>query len=584
MTRRPVIYQLVVRLFGNLNETRKPDGTLEENGCGKLADIDSKALASLRDLGVTHVWLTGILRQATLTDHSEIGLRADNPNVVKGRAGSFYAVRDYYDVSPDYAVVAQRRLEELDRLIDRIHAAGLFALIDLVPNHVARCYGSVIHPERDFGRNDDASVFFSPRNDYFYLVEPAGQSLRLRKPDRWNPEGVVFDGTFEPESGGAGRVPRVTGNNVTSPSPSADDWYETVKLNYGFNFVDGSTAFDPIPSVWTKIDEVLAYWQARGVDGFRCDFAHYVPEAAWRYLIESVKRRDPGALVIGEAYEKEDELSSTGFDALYDFETYNLLKRMYLGQASATDLANRFDAFDEKARRAHVDYLENHDERRIASPLVPGASIGETGFGSTQAGRQLLPVVYLHGSGPVLVYNGQEVGERGEGASGFSGDDGRTTIFDYGSMPELQKWVNGHAYDGGRLDPDQRALRQYHADLLRLCQDPAVRGDGYARLGSEEGGLFIFARFAEGVERLLIVAANFAQGRAATTTIRIPRALADRAKISDQALYEALLVLGGPAPNEALARPLGSALVERGFSVSVPDQTTFVIRIERAAP
>ena len=106
---RPVIYQLFVRHFGNTNETRKPNGTLAENGVGKFADINAAALDSLRDLGITHVWLTGVLQQATRTDYTAIGQPADDPDICKGRAGSPYAIKDCFDVCPDYALDPARR-------------------------------------------------------------------------------------------------------------------------------------------------------------------------------------------------------------------------------------------------------------------------------------------------------------------------------------------------------------------------------------------------------------------------------------------------------------------------------------------
>ena len=276
---RPVIYQLVVRTFGNTNGTNEWNGDMATNGVGKLVHVDERALAALGELGVTHVWLTGLLQQATNTDHSGAGQPADDPDVLKGKAGSFYAVRDYYDVCPDYALDPARRMEELEALVDRIHAADMRVIIDLVPNHVARTYHSDIHPERDFGIDDDKSVFFSPSNNFFYLVDPPGQVLTLPEPSHWpRPEGG--DGTVDAEDGEPGDVPRVTGNNVTSPSPSESDWYETVKLNYGFDFTTGETAYDPVPDTWLKMDQIIAYWQEKGVDGFRCDFAHYVPVEA----------------------------------------------------------------------------------------------------------------------------------------------------------------------------------------------------------------------------------------------------------------------------------------------------------------
>ncbi len=99
-----LIYQLFVRLFGNQNQTNKYYGSIEENGCGKFNDINDLALQEITKLSISHVWLTGVIEHATMTDYSYHGIKRDDPDVVKGRAGSPYAIKDYYDVDPDLAV------------------------------------------------------------------------------------------------------------------------------------------------------------------------------------------------------------------------------------------------------------------------------------------------------------------------------------------------------------------------------------------------------------------------------------------------------------------------------------------------
>ena len=580
---RAVIYQLVVRLFGNTNETRKKDGRLEENGVGKFADIDDRALASLKALGVTHLWLTGILRHATLTDYAAYGLPADPADVVKGRAGSFYAVRDYYDVSPDYAVDPGKRHEELDALLDRIHRAGLKVMMDLVPNHVARGYASTLKPETDFGRADDTTQFFSPSNNYFYLVEPRGQMLELTKPPHWNPEGARFSGRFAKEDGSPGHPPKATGNNVTSPRPSADDWYETVKLNYGRSFVDGASSYSPIPDTWKKVDAILAHWQARGFDGFRCDFAHYIPREAWSYLISRAKERDLESLVIAEAYEDIEGMLSAGFDAVYHFEAYNLLKRVYTGEAGVRDIEAFLGSGTDEQRARFVMYLENHDERRIASPIVRGRGTGERGFGSANAAKQLAPIMFLSSRGPVLLYNGQEVGEDGSGDEGFGGEDGRTTIFDYGAMPAMARWVNGHAYDGGRLTESERNLRRYYGDLLRVAGDPRIASGSHAHLIVTDE-VYSFGRFLPDAGSILVVVANFAVSRSIAARIRIPASVAKAAGISSETKVRIRVTLDGAGAKDDL---LVSGIAARdldadGFEVRIEDQSASVLTIERS--
>ncbi|HEY3664104.1 MAG TPA: alpha-amylase family glycosyl hydrolase, partial [Chthoniobacterales bacterium] len=371
---RPRIYQLFVRLFGNINETRQPNGTAAFNGVGKFNDINDAALTSLKELGFSHIWLTGVLQQATGTDHAEIGQPADDPDLLKGIAGSPYAIKDYFDVSPDYAVEPENRLAEFKSLLQRLHAHKLKAVIDFIPNHVARCYHSDIRPEIDFGANDDRSVFFDARNNFFYLKPDAdGPPLRLPTCKDGVPisptcklEGMKCDGLYTGETD----FGRVTGNNVASWKPGLGDWYETVKLNYGFDFSDPArqkreypNALAPdkeLPDTWTKMDQVIAYWQAMGVDGFRCDMSHMEPPEFWKWLIHEARRRSPHVFFIGEAYDTDPakvpgsdpvisqlhggksnvmfDLLDAGFDAVYDDPSYKALKNIYDGSGWANDL------------------------------------------------------------------------------------------------------------------------------------------------------------------------------------------------------------------------------------------------------
>ncbi len=535
---RPRIYQLFVRLFGNLNETRRPNGTMVENGVGKFNDINDAALTSIKDLGFSHVWLTGVLQQATGTDHSEIGQPADDPDLLKGIAGSPYAIKDYFDVSPDYAVEPKHRLAEFKALLDRLHSHKLKAVIDFVPNHVARCYRSDIRPEINFGTNDDRSVFFDARNNFFYLQPDAdGPPLHLPTFKEGVPvsptcklEGMKCDGLF----GGESEFGRVTGNNVASWKPGLGDWYETVKLNYGFDFTDPArqrreypNALTPekkIPDTWTKMDQVIAYWQAMGVDGFRCDMSHMEPPEFWKWLIYEARLRSPHVFFIGEAYDSDPakvpgsdpvisklhggksnvmfDLLDAGFDAVYDDPSYKAVKNIYDGQGWANDIDHaRSDDF---IFENSIRYAENHDEVRLAGR-------GNWGGIGMNVGRPAAAILFLVGRGPVMLYNGQEVGEPAVGAEGFGGDDARTSIFDYWSMPEFLKWTNGHKYDGTKLSEEQKNLRRDYGRLLAVTNEPAFR-DGaffglnpannrnprFGQAGQEPAGghwLYAFLRF-----------------------------------------------------------------------------------------
>lgn len=486
------IYQLLPRLFSNTNTTRKSNGTMAENGVGKFRDINEAALRAIREMNCTHVWYTGVLAQATSTDYSEIGLPADDADLLKGLAGSPYAIRDYFDVCPDYATNPANRLEEFKALLERTHAAGLKAIIDLVPNHVARSYHSTIRPELSFGRDDDRKAFFSGKNNFFWLqASTPGGGPPLRLPtvapngDRISPTCKVLrqgDGIYDGER----EHGRVTGNNSVTWRPGMNDWYETVKLNYGYNFITRERAYPhslkpdaPVPDTWLKVDEVIAYWQSMGVDGFRCDMAHMVPPEFWAWALDRARKRKPDTFFAAEAYDNDPmkvglanvmiDLLAAGFDAVYDDPGYKTLKNMYDGQNWANDLDGALSATErELIFQNSLRYTENHDEVRIAGQ-------GQWGDHGPTAGKAASAILYGLARGPILLYSGQEVGEPAAGAEGFGGDDARTTIFDYWSMPEVVKWVNFHRYDGGQLSPEQKALRAYYSRLLGLVGQPAFQ-------------------------------------------------------------------------------------------------------------
>ena len=544
------IYQLLPRLFGNINETRRPNGTLEENGVGKFNDINDAALAAIRELGCTHVWLTGVMQQATSTDYTAFGEPADDPDLLKGLAGSPYAIKDYFDLCPDYAVDPASRFPEFHALLERIHAAGLRAIIDFIPNHVARSHHSSIRPDLSFGTEDDRRHFFHPKNNFFWLQpDSPGGGPPLRLP-------TVSDGIFlsptclvlgEGDGLFIGEMDcgRVTGNNSATWRPSAHDWYETVKLNYGYDFTTGQRAYpqgvqrgEPVPDTWAKMDAILAYWQEQGVDGFRCDMAHLVPPEFWAWALSRARERRPEVFFAAEAYDNDPakvpggdpllaalddhrgnvkyDLLAAGFDAVYDDPSYKRLKAIYDGGGWANDLDEVLGGdfiFHNSLR-----YAENHDEVRLASPR-------EWGGAGMQVGRPVSAVLFGIGRGPVLLYSGQEVGEPAAGVEGFGGDDARTTIFDYWSMPELVKWVNGHRYDGGRLSPEQRELRAFYARLLRLVGEPAFRDGEFFSLnganlwnasagrlpGESASGhwLYAFLRYDPRSKQRFLIAVNF---------------------------------------------------------------------------
>lgn len=448
---KAVIYQMLPRLFGNTCEHCRPNGDISENGCGKLNDITDRVLKQIRDIGATHVWYTGIIEHATATDYSRYGIQPDDAHVVKGNAGSPYAIKDYYDIDPDVAVDVPRRMKEFEALVGRTHKAGLRVVMDFVPNHVARRYHSDAAPAgiEDFGANDDSTKFFDAKNNFYYIPRQLFQ-----------PQFEIGTYTEFPA--------KASGNDCFNAFPTRNDWYETVKLNYGVDYGDGTCHFHPIPSTWMKMLRILRFWASKGVDAFRCDMAFMVPLDFWEWALPQVKARYPNIEFIAEIYDVNmyrDFLGRGHFDYLYDkvnlYDTLRDIQTHHHSAARITDCWQRIDGIGHRM----LNFLENHDEQRFASPFYAGDA---TKF------LPSLVVGSMMSNAPYMIYAGQELGERAEDSEGFSGCDGRTTIFDYWSIPTVRRWLNGGAADGGALSDAERNLRAMYRKVLRLLNsEPA---------------------------------------------------------------------------------------------------------------
>lgn len=493
------IYQLLPRLFGNSVSRNLFNGTIEENGCGKLNDITTDILCKLKESGYTHVWYIGILAHASTTDYTAYGIPAEFPEIIKGKAGSPYAVRDYYDVDPDLAMNIPDRMGEFEELVERTHQAGLKVIIDFVPNHLARNYRSVSKPPGivDFGEEDDPSVAFSPQNNFYYLP---GYSLDIQLP----PDKMVhFTYTEYPA--------RVTGNDCFTATPTQFDWYETVKLNYGVDYNNGSsTHFNPIPDTWEKMKTILLFWAAKEVDGFRCDMAEMVPLAFWQWVIPQIKEKAPGIIFLAEIYNPSayrEYLKNNLFDYIYDkVGLYDVLRDVACGYRPSSDITFILNNVGDIQHRM-LNFMENHDEQRIASDyfLTEG-----------DKGKAAMIVTCTIHTNPVMIYAGQELGERGMDEEGYSGKNGRTTIYDYWSVDTLHRWKNNGTWNNKRLTRKEKELQHFYKRLLTVCrEEDAITGGKfydlmYANYDNKEFDstrLFAFLRSYE--QELLLVVANF---------------------------------------------------------------------------
>ena len=455
MKDRIVIYQVLPRLFGNRNETLLESGTIAENGCGKFSSFDDETLKTIHDMGFTHIWFTGILRHATQTDYSAFGLPGQHAEVVKGKAGSPYAVVDYYDVDPDLADDVLRRMTEWEELIKRTHDAGMKVIMDFVPNHVAREYKSVCKPVgvRDLGEDDDSSLAFSTKNNFYYCW---GEALDLSL--------IISNASYR-------EVPaKATGNDYFGARPGVNDWYETVKLNYGVDYCDAggkSYHFEPRPDTWDKMTDILLFWASKGIDGFRCDMAEMVPVEFWNYAIRKVKEQYSSLSFIGEVYDSSQYRTyiANGFDYLYDkVGMYDCLRGVITGTRNASEITHWWQSTDD-IHEHMLYFLENHDEQRIASDFFAGE------------GKRAIPaaaVAILMRTNPFMLYSGQEFGERGMDHEGFSGIDGRTTIFDYWSVPTLRRAFT----DYNLLTDEEKKLSESYRALLNIAHDEAAIREG----------------------------------------------------------------------------------------------------------
>ena len=519
MNTKVLIYQVFTRLYGNRNTTRKEWGTVNDNGTGKFNDFDTKTLKHIRQMGFSHVWFTGVIRHATQTDYSKYGIPVQHPSVVKGRAGSPYAICDYYDVDPDLAVNVDKRMQEFEALVSRAHRAGLKVIMDFVPNHVARQYQSIAKPKgvKDLGAGDDQEQGFSPQNNFYYCP------------------GCKFEPQFD-VNGYEEYPAKSTGNDHFDQHPGINDWYETVKLNYGVDYYTGIGHFDPIPDTWNKMTDILLFWASKGVDGFRCDMAEMVPAAFWAWATDKVKYRHPDIIFIGEVYNPAEYRNyiASGFDYLYDkVGMYDTVRNVICGHGSASFITGAWQSTDDIA--SHMLYfLENHDEQRIASDFFAG---------DARKGIPGLVASVLMQSNPFMLYAAEEYGERGMDKEGFSGCDGRTTIFDYWSVDTLCRAADG------TLTAEEQYIYDIHEKVLQIARkEKAIDGQFYdlmyvnpwsARFDNNKQYAFL----RKNDKNTLLVVCNF-NGNAVDIDVKIPRHAVELLDIKEKK-YTATDLLSG---------------------------------------
>ena len=518
---RLIIYQMFPRVFSNTTADPEPWGTLERNGAGKLADLTPEVIEGIRQLGANCIWLTGVIEHATKTDFTAYGIEKDNPNVVKGEAGSPYAIKDYYDIDPAIARSVPSRMREFEQCVERIHASNMKVIIDFVPNQTARRYHSDVAPSgvKDFGVDDDITMGFSPSNNYYYI--PFQQ---------FSPQ---FPLDAEGDAPYVEFPAKATGNDCFNAFCGRNDWYETVKLNYGHDYGDWSDHFYPVPDTWIKMLAILRHWASKGVDGFRCDMCFMVPLPFWNWVIPQVKKDYPDILFIGEIYDVGQYrpfLDYGHFDYLYDkVNLYDTLVDIEIHNHSAARLTGAWQTVDGIGHRM-LNFLENHDEVRFGSSAYAGNP------------ANVLPslvVSAMMSKGPFMIYYGQELGESARDNEGFAGDNNRSTIFDYWSYDTLRRWYHGGHPSEEDLTAQERWLRKIYRKTLTMCNaEPALRDGNFFDLmyvnlqhpGFNPHRQFAFLRYT--ADSVLLIIANF-DSRPADVNVVIPRLAFDMAGIKE---------------------------------------------------
>lgn len=512
MNNKILIYQVFTRLYGNRNTTRKKWGTIADNGSGKFNDFNQKTLKHLKKMNFSHIWYTGVIRHATQTDYTEYGIPKQHPAVVKGKAGSPYAIADYYDVDPDLAEDVDNRMKEFEALVARTHKAGMKVIIDFVPNHVARQYKSIMKPNNviDLGEDDNVEHGFDPQNNFYYCPDCSFEptfDLRMGVSSEERKEDVQEEEYYEFPA-------KATGNDHFDNRPGQNDWYETVKLNYGVDYWTGIGHFEPVPDTWHKMTDILLYWASKGVDGFRCDMAEMVPAAFWAWATEKVKYRYPEMIFIGEVYNPDQyrRYINSGFDYLYDkVGMYDTMRAAICGYGPAANITYAWQSTND-IKHHMLYFLENHDEQRVASDFFAG---------SAQKAIPGLVASVLMQSNPFMLYAGEEYGEKGMNEEGFSGKDGRSTIFDYWSLDTLCR------VESGELTEEELNVYQIHKKVLRIArQEKAIDGDFYDLMYVNHSsprfnqyGQFAFIR--KNGNDIMLIVCNFI-GNAVDIDVKIP--------------------------------------------------------------
>lgn len=270
------------------------------------------------------------------------------------------------------------------------------------------------------------------------------------------------------------------------------DWTDTDKIDYSCS------------ENWEKMLNVILFWAAKGVDAFRCDMVELVPVDYWAWLIPAAKAKYPNLEFIAEVYDFNSYgrfKNEAKFDYLYDKSgLYDRIRAIYSGYGSTSELTANWQRLGE-LQPAMLNFLENHDEQRLASPYFAG---------SAQRGFAALAMSALFYPAPFMFYFGQELGE-----DAHDGAEGRTSIF---------SWVRP-IKPTSRLSAEQKDVLEVYRRVLGLKEklgDASNFDLCYAQSASQGFDFnrhFAFLRRSDKME--VLVVCNFSDSPA-DITINIP--------------------------------------------------------------
>jgi len=415
-------------------------------------------LLYLKELGVTTLWLTPILKNGSAQDYHGYG------------AVDLYAVDPHLGTIGDY-----------QELVAEAHKQGMKIFFDFVPNHVGPKHPWIAEP---------------PVPDWFHGTQQHHMDTRTGlsggfygKTDKQAIANDPFESIVDPHA------PRRLSRNLT------DGWF--------FNILPDLNTESPVVAEYLLQNSI--WWaETSGLDGYRLDTFPYVPRKFWSTWHAELHHIYPNLTTIGEVFHPDPSVTSffgggqkrfdgidSGLSTLFDFPMYFTLRDILLRNEPVGRIA---DVLRHDSLYVHPDelvtFFANHDVPRFASAE-----------GSLPAKRKLAFGLTLTLRGIPELYYGDEIGMPG------GGDPDNRRDFP-GGWPGDSK----NAFTAEGRTAEEQELFSYVQTLLRLRREhPALQSGKLWHLFSDETS-YVFLRETE-EERLLVAFNNSAEPRVLKITL-----------------------------------------------------------------